>query len=254
MAKRILNILLILILLSGIILLSSFAHSKQKKLSCKRLFVNMNYPSNDILLQSENITAEIYRVFDSLEGKQIKSLDLTRLENHLLTMNGIANAHVYSDLEGNLHIDIWQQQPILRIITLQGNHYYLDIEGEIFQPNTGLSARIAVASGNINQSDIIGNDNAGNLLETLYQFGLYLHEEPFFNKQIEQIFVTETGEYELVPTIGKHLIIFGDSAYFKQKFNKLKMFYLKGITRTDGWKKYKSINLKFKDQIVCTKR
>ena len=36
------------------------------------------------------------------------------------------------------------------------------------------------------------------------------------------------------------------------KFKKLELFY-KNILPTKGWNYYESVNLKFKNQIVCTK-
>jgi cell division protein FtsQ len=39
-----------------------------------------------------------------------------------------------------------------------------------------------------------------------------------------------------------------------EKFEKLHTFYLQGLNTTGSWNKYSVINLKFKNQIVCTKK
>jgi len=39
----------------------------------------------------------------------------------------------------------------------------------------------------------------------------------------------------------------------EEKFENLKLFYSEGVKQT-GWRKYKEINLKYKNQIVCVKR
>ena len=41
---------------------------------------------------------------------------------------------------------------------------------------------------------------------------------------------------------------------YEEKFEKLKMFYTEGLNKTDGWNKYSTINIKYKNQVVCTKK
>ena len=54
------------------------------------------------------------------------------------------------------------------------------------------------------------------------------------------------------PQVGNHEIIFG-SDRLEEKLDVLRTFYGKGMNE-EAWNKYKSINLKYKDQIVCTKK
>jgi len=71
--------------------------------------------------------------------------------------------------------------------------------------------------------------------------------------QIEQIYVTKNREYEFVPKVGRHIIIFGGIENMNEKFKKLLVFYHQGINNA-GWNTYKSINLKFENQVVCSKK
>jgi cell division protein FtsQ len=68
-----------------------------------------------------------------------------------------------------------------------------------------------------------------------------------------QIYVDENGELLLIPRVGDQKIVFGKTDNIIKKFDKLSLFYRKGIVG-NGWKKYSTINLKFKNQIVCTKK
>jgi len=70
---------------------------------------------------------------------------------------------------------------------------------------------------------------------------------------IEQLYINKKSEFELIPKIGNHTILFGDIKEMKDKFEKLIAFYKQGISKS-GWNKYKTINLKFKNQVVCTKK
>jgi cell division protein FtsQ len=48
--------------------------------------------------------------------------------------------------------------------------------------------------------------------------------------------------------------VFGEAKDFEEKFEKLKTFYTEGLNKTDGWNKYSTINIKYKNQVVCTKK
>jgi cell division protein FtsQ len=64
-----------------------------------------------------------------------------------------------------------------------------------------------------------------------------------------------SGDFVLVPQVGSHTIIFGSARSdeeVKEKMDKLKVFYQEGLP-FEGWNKYETINLKFRNQIVCKK-
>ena len=52
--------------------------------------------------------------------------------------------------------------------------------------------------------------------------------------------------------MGGHEVVVGDNDRLKQKLKKLEQFYQRASTNL-GWEKYREINLKFKDQVICKK-
>ena len=87
----------------------------------------------------------------------------------------------------------------------------------------------------------------------LYKFALFLQKDEFWNDQIDQIFVHPDGETELIPRVGSHRIVLGTLDDFETKLQNLKLFYDQAIPIV-GWEKYSVISLKYKNQIVCTKK
>ena len=61
------------------------------------------------------------------------------------------------------------------------------------------------------------------------------------------------GEFELIPRVGAQVIEFGKAVDMEEKFEKLWILYNEGFHNT-GWNQYERINLKYKNQAVCTKR
>jgi cell division protein FtsQ len=80
-----------------------------------------------------------------------------------------------------------------------------------------------------------------------------LEQDPFLKAQITAVEFDENDEIMMYPRIGNHKIIVGNVNRLAEKLKNLKMFYQKGLNKV-GWGSYSSINLKFDNQVVCTKR
>jgi len=81
----------------------------------------------------------------------------------------------------------------------------------------------------------------------------YINSDTFLSAQIDQIYVNAVGELSMVPRVGEQIILFGEPEDFQIKFRNLKALYTEGF-KDGGWSIYKSINLEFRNQIVCTKK
>jgi len=175
----------------------------------------------------------------------------------------IKEARVYKTIAGSINIEVLQRQPLLRIINRYGDTYYIDEEGKAMPWSNHFTARVLVANGNIgNRFDFsryremnILNDSISSFraLKDLYSLAIYIRENKFWKAYFEQIYVEENGDFELIPRVGGHLIIFGNTEEMDDKFSNLQQLYALGLPN-EGWNKYSVINLKFHNQIVCTKK
>jgi cell division protein FtsQ len=91
------------------------------------------------------------------------------------------------------------------------------------------------------------------ILAELYQLAQYIEDHEFWKAQVQQIYVNNNYDFELIPRVGSHVIVFGDISNCEEKFNNLESLYINGLNAV-GWNKYETINLKYKGQVICTKR
>ncbi|MNV97616.1 hypothetical protein D3C71_1927610 [compost metagenome] len=54
---------------------------------------------------------------------------------------------------------------------------------------------------------------------------------------------------ELVPRVGDHRILLGNTEGLEQRMNNLMVFYKKALPRM-GWNEYKIINIKYQNQVI----
>ncbi|NOX45562.1 MAG: hypothetical protein GXO89_01115 [Chlorobi bacterium] len=259
--KRILNITLWVVILAGIMVLLSFINAEKKKITCKSFDVVIEYHDSDPMISPGYVEEIVYSDFDSLIGKKLSEIDLTAIEKRVNEIPFVQSAEVYASLFGNMKINAIQRQPILRVINSKNKSFYIDKTGAAVPVRSGFSCRMVVASGNIkldytdlenpNEEKPLGADKK--LIDDLYILASYINGNEFLKAQIEQIYVSKSKEFELVPKVGRQVIYFGGIDNMEKKFSNLIAFYNKGINKK-GWDKYKSINLKFDNQVVCAKK
>ena len=177
-------------------------------------------------------------------GKKLDRIRTKTLEQVLSKHPLIDRAECYKTPGGKLCIEVTQRIPILRVMSSDGENYYIDNKGTVMPPDAKCVAHLAIVTGNVEKSFA---------MRDLYKFGVFLQRNSFWNAQIEQIHVLSGRNIELVPRVGDHLIYLGKLNDFEQKLERLKLFYEKALNQV-GWNKYSRINVEFGNQIICTKR
>ncbi len=194
------------------------------------------------------------------EGMRIDQVDVAHLERVLGNNPSIEHAEVYSTIDGVLKLDLIQRNPIIRVFSEAGDSYYIDENGWMMPLSNSYTARVVVANGGIKtnfaegyQLNVLDQSQEDKSLKNLFKLASFIRKNKFWKAQIAQIYVRENGDLELVPRVGNHEILFGKAQRIEEKFETLMTFYKKGLSKT-GWNGYKTINLKYKNQVVCTKK
>ena len=178
----------------------------------------------------------------------------------------VENSDIAVDVNGDVTMNVTQRTPLVRVMNMDGESYYIDTKSKLMPLSDKFTARVIIATGFIVEPyatryqvsvDAISKNEkfaAISVLDDIYNISTYIAKDSVLASLIHQINVTPDKELELYPSIGNHKIVFGDAKDFEEKFEKLKTFYTEGLNKTDGWNKYSTINIKYKNQVVCTKK
>lgn len=264
--KKIAFITLWSVLAIGLLVSMGFVNKEQDSLLCKSLDIRVNQDDDLYFLNKMDIAQLIYKRGDSIVGQPKSSVNIPAIKNALNSHSDIANAEVYITIDGRLKVEVKQRKPVLRVFNVNGDSYYMDDEGELMPLSDKYTAKVLVANGNISETyaknytysmDDIAKDKAkkkNTMLDELYAMAVYIDSDKFWKAQVQQIYVNNDNDMEIVPMVGNQKIIFGDTTAMEEKFKKLLTFYQQGLNTTGWWEKYSIINLKFKNQIVCTRK
>ena len=243
-----------------------FVNKEQDSLLCKSLDIRVYQDGDLCFLNKKDIAQLIRDRGDSIIGQPKSRVNIPAIEHKLNSHEDIANAEVYMTIDGKVKVDVKQRKPVIRIINTSGESYYIDDEGKLMPLSSKYTAKVSIANGAISESYIknykhsltdISKENEvkkNNMLGELYAMATYINADEFWKAQVQQIYIDSLNDMEIVPMVGNQKIIFGDTTAMDEKFKKLIIFYQQGLNTTGWWDKYSVINLKFKNQIVGTKK
>ncbi|WP_293741858.1 cell division protein FtsQ [uncultured Pedobacter sp.] len=241
-----------LISLAGVVVLLSFINVKKQTVKCKD--VKILIPGADNFIEREEIDAILKEDQGVLLGRNIENINIHNIEKKLQSNPYIGFAKVYVDMDGVLHIEVKQRQPILRILNENGQDFYIDNDGLKMPISSNFTANVLVATGHI--TEVFGSrvdTLRTQLARDLYKTAQFIKKDTLWDSQIEQIVVDQKNDIELIPRVGNQRIILGNADSLEKKMTNLLLFYKKAMPQV-GWDTYRTINIKYTNQIVCERR
>ena len=243
MIKKIFILLFLLLIATYLVIAVTTFNAKPDKQTCEGMELVINDSIDYGFITEKEILRLLTKEKLSPIGKDMDEINTRLLEDALKKHPLIGEVQCFRIPNGKVGIEVTQRIPLLRIMATNGENYYLDDKG-VTMPTANNAANVAIVTGYVDKAFA---------QKELYELGLFLKENPFWNAQIQQINVTTAKELELVPRVGEHIIFMGNPGNYEKKFDRLKTFYEKGLNQV-GWNKYSRISLEFENQIICTKK
>ena len=241
--RKFLNITYFLLLVAVLSFLSWTSRESFHGVVCENIEIQVDTEGDLFFVNAEMVEEMLLEKEDSLLGKSYRDMNIYLLEEFLDAHPNIKKAELYLTIDGNLCVYVKQRRPLVRVFEAMDS-YYLDEQIVQFPLSEKYSARVL----QVYWSEI--TDERRMILASITDL---IAKDEFLKAQITAIEFDETDELIVYPRVGDHKIILGDAQGLVKKFEKLKVFYRHGLEKV-GWDRYSHINLKFKDQVVCTKR
>lgn len=251
---------------SGLVVTLGFVNNREAVVKGKTVTVNINQNDESSFVDEDDILKFLQDRHDTLVNQPMHEINVYDLEKALNAHPSIANAEVAVNVNGDVTINITQRKPLVRIINTSGESFYLDNKATLMPLADHYTARVLVVNGVITESysqfynfsiPQIEKDSAlskATVLDDVYEVASFISKDSLLIGLVTQMYINSEREIELYPAVGNQKIIFGDASDIADKFEKLKTFYTEGLNSINNWNKYSTINLKYKNQVVCTKK
>lgn len=222
------------------VFLFGFASHRNELKKVKDIGVNFTNGDN-LFITYETVNKLLIQNYGVLKSQPKENIILRSLERTLKSNEMIEEADVYLTIDGKLGATIKQRTPIARVND-EGVAYYIDSKGFRMPLSSNYSARVPLLRG-------LNSNNTNEV----YKMAKIIFNDSFLQKQIIGIEVNAKNEFILKTRVGHQYIEVGVFDNIEQKIKKLKAFYQKTM-KDKSLDKYQTINLKFKNQVVCTKK
>ena len=219
-------------------------------------FKKNSSPIKEIVINSENKFLDRFQIESLITEKMdkdsiIKNVNI--IEKNILANPFVKEIKLYQDLSNKLIVDLVQYQPIARLVYENKKDLYIDLHGNIFPISTKFSERFILIHTADNINFDLKNINSTDYGKKIFTMINYIINDIFLSKIISEIDINYNKNIIIYPQVSKQKIIFGYPEKIDVKFDKLMLFYKK-ILPAKGWNTYKTVNLKFKNQIICDKK
>ena len=250
MIRRLFKILTWLGIAAWFVVILGFVSAEADQVLCNRIDVHLSDTLRSRFVSDPDVRAMFRAEGLQLQGYPVKEINTRELEDLLEKNAYIRTAEVSTDVSGRMEIRLEQRIPLVRVMPEGREGFYLDTEGAILPLSRQFVPHILLVSGYISPAD---NSTGVEQLKEIHRFCTYVTKHPFWSEQIVQLYVNRRGEYELIPRVGAHQILLGSMEQWELKLRNLELLYKQGLS-IYGWNSYRTINLKYTNQVICTKR
>lgn len=247
--KNVLYSLVWIVCLSGLFVLMGFISNKSSELACNGLDIII--PGTQAFVADEDVEKIIEDREGEVVGRTLNSIQIHGIEEDIKAIPFVEDVRVFYDMDGKMLVKIFPREAVLRVINGVGSDFYIDKTGYKMPVAMGYAPRVIAANGYIAEryNDRLDTIQS-TLVDDLYKTANFINADSLWEVQIEQLYVNDELDIELVPRVGNQRIVLGNADSLELKFEKLRLFYDSIVTKA-GWDYYQMVNLKYANQIVC---
>lgn len=243
MMKKIAKWFVFILLLGYATIAAVWADHQANLRKCTGIDVNIISSQPSEFITAQGVKNELGKLSVDFSSRCISEINLDSIERFLSKDNRFESVQCAEMNTGKLRIDIVPMIPELRVFTPKES-YYINKDGKRINANIEFVSDVPVINGNFNDAF-----PASSLLPVTR----YIAKDSVLKSLITMINAESPTNIILLPRIKGHVINLGDTSDLKNKFDNLLLMYHK-VMPYKGWETYDTISLKFKGQIVATRR
>jgi cell division protein FtsQ len=236
---------------SGLALLIAAINAKNSSL-CNGMDIEINGGGKAFFLNKKDVMNMLESEgIKDLHNKKVASFDLLKMETVLRRNSWIRDAQLYFDNTQTLKVRVQERLPVARLFAANNSSYLIDSAGMQMALGERNAFRLPVFTGYPSERFGMKHDSA--LSHQIRNLAIFLNNNSFWSNQVQEINISSSKTFRLIPLIGNQIIEFGDGNDYENKFQKLFVFYKEVLAKT-GFEYYKSINVAFQNEVIATRK
>lgn len=234
---------LLLVLLAYVAGVTAWAHRQALSETCRGIDIRIAQGSAPDTVTAAGVAAELAAYPRKITGVPLARLDTRAIENFLTQLSSFETVECAVATDGRLTVNVVPMRPEVRVFDGNGS-YYLNRSGKRMDSKASFFVDVPVVAGRFSESF-----PASSLLPVVR----FVNADPDLKALVAMVEAHDPSNIHLVPRIQGHTVNIGDTTRLPEKRDALLAFYRK-VMPYRGWDAYDTISVKFRGQVVATRR
>lgn len=243
MTKTLLKWTLLLLLMAYTGWMTIWARQQADLHVCEGFDIHVFGTSNLARTVGQGVEAELRKYPVRIIGTPIRLLDLRKIESSLASMNNFESVDCMIDANNRLRVNVVPMVPVMRVFS--GNSsYYINRQGKRIDAKAEFFSDVPVVHGNFSKSfspkEVIPLVN-------------FIRNDKMMKNLTSMVEARDRDNLIIIPRVYGHVINMGDTSRLADKAHALSLFY-RQVLPHKGWKEYDTISVKYRGQVVASRR
>ena len=235
--------LILIALLTYIGFITAMARQQADKQLCCGIDVVVRGETISDSVTKKEVADELGRCPVKFIGEPASKVPLAKIETFLNRFSNFENVECVLTSKGKLRVEVTPILPELRIFD-DSISYYINKAGKKIEANAEFFSDVPIATGHF--SDEFSPVE-------LLPVARFIAADSTLSHLVAMISANDARNIIVVPRIRGHVVNIGDASRLREKFDALMLTYKK-IMPYKGWDAYDTICVKYRGQIVATRR
>lgn len=245
--KKAINIALytsLAVLFLAVLAIGIAGNRKQtSSLKCSGISVELMDSLNNHFTSAMEVQRVIDREFGGYLNVPVGSIDLDAMERVLKQHEPLEKGDAFFTKDGVLHVRVKQRKPLVKLYD-GTTMWYICKGGKHFAVKNDWCTDIPKVNGAARLAD-------RQWRERMAAFGEFVTRRGDWSQRVERISSDSRGEVSLKLNERDEVFYIGQPTAIKEKFARIDRYIGRIVPAMEEGRRYKSVNVKFSNQIVC---
>lgn len=191
----------------------------------------------------KGVREELRHYPGKIVGTPLHQLNTSKIEKYLSGLSNFESVECIITSDGRLLVNIVPLIPVMRVF-YKDNSYYINKDGKHIESKAEFFSDVPVVEGEFSR-----NFTPRDILPLVR----YIESDKDLRNLVSMVVARDASNLMIVPKVKGHIVNFGDTTRLPEKWQALRLFYHK-VMPYKGWEEYDTISVKYRGQIVATRR
>ncbi|MBD5284251.1 MAG: hypothetical protein HDS31_06590 [Bacteroides sp.] len=221
-----------------------WAHGEASRNVCRTIDVRVKGREVADSMTVSGIRSELAKYPEKILGIQSERVNTVKIKNYLSRLDAFEDVDCLMAADGSLQVIVTPMVPEFRVLDPRGDSYYVNKDGKKMKSNPEFFADVPV---------VVGQFMPNFPFKKILPVVRYVNTDPELSALVTGVKVNDLSNILLLPRIQGHVINIGDGDRLAEKRAAILTAYRK-VLPARGWDTYDTISVKFRNQIVATRR